>query len=108
MNGEMVAEGSKPTHTMHYTRPIKLTEEQREKIKFDPVKEQEAMDKLHNISAEEIERRYQMARVSAVVAALGTLLFVFKDRDWPRSARSMMVLPYSAAIGLYLSAGTGV
>ena len=97
-----------PTHTMYYGMALPLSAEEKKNVKFDEKQEQEAIDDVRNISEAEVARRFKFSQYAMLISVLGSLLFVYKDNELPRYARGVMLLPYSAAISMYISASTGV
>jgi hypothetical protein len=90
-------------HTIKWGMPAKL--DSNDSREHDKAAEDYATKNLHNISQEEITRRY-MISAGGAAASLGLGSFLLKSGA-PRPFRAVMALPLGVAAGFYMSASEG-
>jgi len=107
ITGKLVEEGKAPTHTMEFSRPVRIMPEQMA-LGFDKKEEEAAVCSLRNISKKEKRNRQKISNFGLLLSILGIAVFVTKDNEIPRFYRFAMSGPFGIWIGYLLSAKAGI
>jgi len=105
--GKVVKDDAAPTHTMSFSRPVKLTPEE-SAMGFDKKEEEVAACSLRNISKKETRQRQKISNFGLLLSIVGVAFFVAKDKEIPRYYRLTMNAPFGLWIGYLLSAKAGI
>jgi hypothetical protein len=103
MAGKKVMYPTDGQHTIKWGMPAKM--DSNDSREHDKAAEDHATKHLHNISQEEITRRYLISAGGAA-ASVGLGSFLLKSGA-PRPFRAVMALPLGVAAGFYMSASEG-
>ena len=107
ITGKVVDDDAAPTHTMSFSRPVKLTPEEAA-LGFDKKEEEVAACSLRNISKKEVAKRQKISNVGLMVSLGMVAFFIAKDNDFPRYYRVAVTPAFGVWIGYLLSAKAGI
>lgn len=107
ITGKLAQVDALPTHTMEYSRPVRIAPEVAA-LGFDKKEEEAAVCDLRNISRKETKNRQRISNVAGLVSLFGVAIFVANDNKVPRLTRSLMAGPFGIWFGYLLSAQAGI